>query len=110
MEALYQTSLEVNAQPDLRSMLQTIVERAVALLGVQAGDVHLLSRDGELMELTAGVGLPEKQSAEKLHRGEGLTGVVFERGETVAIDDYRSWPGRAQAFADRLSDAAWASP
>ncbi|MBF8257487.1 MAG: hypothetical protein HW375_2394 [Anaerolineales bacterium] len=100
LEALYQTSLEVNAQPDLRSMLQTIVGRAVALLGVQAGEVHLLSRDGELMELTAGVGLPEKQSGEKLHRGEGLTGAVFERGETVAIDDYRSWPGRAQAYAD----------
>jgi PAS domain S-box-containing protein len=100
LEALYQTSLEVNAQPDLRSMLQAIVERAVALIGVQAGDIYLLSRDGELLESTAGVGLPEKHPGKKLQRGEGLTGLVFERGETVAIDDYLSWPGRAQVFAE----------
>ena len=60
LEALYQTSLEVNAQPDLRSMLQAIVERAVALIGVQAGDIYLLSRDGELLEFDRRVGLPEK--------------------------------------------------
>ena len=100
LEALYQTSLEVNAQPDMRSMLQAIVERAAALIGAQAGDIYLVSRDGELLESTAGVGLPEKHPGKKLRRGEGLTGLAFERGETVAIDDYRSWPGRAQVFAE----------
>ena len=100
LEALYQTSLEVNAQPDLHSMLQAIVERAVTLIGVQAGEIYLLSRDGELLESTAGVGLPEKHPGKKLQRGEGLTGLVFEREETVAIDDHRSWPGRAPVFAE----------
>ncbi len=81
------------------------------LLGVQAGDVHLLSRDGELMELTAGVGLPEKQPGKKLHRGEGLTGLVFERGRDGR---HRRLPVMARPGAGirrhALPRAAWASP
>ncbi|MFN2145343.1 MAG: PAS domain S-box protein, partial [Anaerolineales bacterium] len=46
LETLYETSLEVNSLSDLDLLLQTIVERAASLVGVEAGSLFMMDRDG----------------------------------------------------------------
>jgi GAF domain-containing protein len=45
--ALYETSLEINSQPDLPALLQAIVHRAVELVGVRAGGLYLMQGSGD---------------------------------------------------------------
>jgi hypothetical protein len=46
MTALYETSPEINTQPNLATLLNTIVQRAKTLLGTQGG-LLLLKKPGE---------------------------------------------------------------
>ena len=51
MEALYETSLEINTQVNLDSLLQSLVERAARLLNLPMGGLYLLQPDGASLRL-----------------------------------------------------------
>ncbi len=51
MEALYETSLEINAQPDLTALLQSVVQHATNLLRTQGGALSLLQPNGRSLKL-----------------------------------------------------------
>jgi GAF domain-containing protein len=98
MEALYETSLEINAQPDLPSLLSTIVERAANLLSTHMGGLYLTEPDGKAIRLTVGYNLPEQFIGTKLDYGEGLSGRIAQSGEPLMVEDYREWEGRAPVY------------
>ncbi len=98
MQALYQTSLEINAQPSLETVLQAIVERATTLLGVQAGGLYLLRPDGETLEFAVVHGMLEEYRGTTLRRGEALSGKVLETGRTIVVEDYMNWPERSPLY------------
>ena len=45
MSALYETSLEINAQPDMSTLLPAIVQRAARLLDANLGGIYLVRPD-----------------------------------------------------------------
>ncbi|HSB90303.1 MAG TPA: PAS domain S-box protein [Anaerolineales bacterium] len=98
MQALYQTSLEINAQPSLQTVLQAIVERAASLLGVQAGGLYLLRPDGETLEMAVVHGMLAEYQGTSLRRGQGLSGQVLESGQTMSVEDYTVWPDRSSVY------------
>jgi PAS domain S-box-containing protein len=100
LEALYKTSLEINAQPDLSTLLHTIVERAVELLGARMGGLYLMRPDGQTLELVVSYNLPGDYAGVTLRLGEGLSGQIAQTGEPMMIEDYRHWEGRALIYAD----------
>jgi PAS domain S-box-containing protein len=100
MEALYQTSLEINAQPDMPTLLRTIVERATGLLNVLMGGLQLMKPDGGTMEMAISYNLPEEYVGATPHLGEGVAGRVAQTGEPLMVEDYFAWEGRAKAFID----------
>lgn len=99
MEALYQTSLEINAQPDLPTLLRAIVERASELLGARMGALYMTVSEGEALELVVGRNLPDELVGIRLEWGEGLSGRVAQTGKPLMVADYRAWEGRATVYA-----------
>jgi len=98
LEALYETSLEINAQPNLAALLNTIVERAAVLLDASMGGLYLTEPDGDAIRLAVGYNLQERYIGTKLGLGEGLSGRVALSGEPLMVEDYRSWEGRAPVY------------
>ncbi len=94
MEALYMTSLEINTQPDLTALLQSIVQRAASLLRTQQGSLSLLQPHGRTLKQVTphNFELPFTYPDQAL--GEGLAGRVAHSGEMLMISDYASWEGR----------------
>jgi diguanylate cyclase (GGDEF)-like protein len=99
MEALYQTSLEINSQLDLKLLLSSIVERAVKMAGVSTGLLYLLPPGEDYLELVIGYNLPEQFLGEKLPIGQGLSGKVAQTGELKWVPDYQNWEGRLSYFS-----------
>jgi PAS domain S-box-containing protein len=99
LAALYETSLEINAQPDVPALLRTIVRRASELVGVRMGGLYLMHPD-QTLELVVNHSLPDDSIGTRLRLGEGLSGRVAQSGEWMMIDDYSRWEGRAAAFAE----------
>ena len=99
MEALYETSLEINSQPDIPVLLETIVQRAANLVGTQMGGLYLIKPDGQTLELVVCHNLPDDYLGVTLHLGEGLAGRVAQTGKPMAIEDYQHWEKRAAMYA-----------
>jgi PAS domain S-box-containing protein len=95
MAELYETSLEINAQPDLTTLLQAIVQRATQLLETRYGDICIVQPDRETLKLAAGHNQPEAYLGTTFALGEGLAGRVAQRGKPVMVADYDTWDGRA---------------
>jgi PAS domain S-box-containing protein len=96
MRALVETTLEINIQPDLATLLQAIVQRACDLLSAEMGGLYLINQDDSTLVLVASV--PAEQVGMVLQRGEGLAGRVVQSGLPLFIADYSSWPDRAVPF------------
>ncbi|MBN2550487.1 MAG: GAF domain-containing protein [Anaerolineales bacterium] len=98
--AIYETSLEISAQQDLSKLLPAIVERAARLLGAPMGGLYLLQPDGQTLKLVVSYNLPKDYTGATLRLGEGLSGRVAQTGKALVIDNYQTWRGHAQVFAD----------
>ena len=98
LEALHQTSLEINAEIDLNTILASIVERAARLLDLPLGGIYLLDPAGENLVLSVGHAAISTYIGSVLRMGEGVSGRVAQTGLPVAVDDYQNWEGRSPQF------------
>jgi len=98
MAALYETALDINTQIDLHTLLQAIVRRAAELLGARMGGLYLVKPDDHTVELVVGHNLPRRYLGTRLKLGEGLSGLIAQTGETLMIEDYQAWAGRAVTY------------
>jgi PAS domain S-box-containing protein len=98
MAALYETSLEINAQPDLSTLLEAIVQRASDLVGAGVGGLYLMRPDRQELELVVGHNMPKAIVGTRLRMGEGLSGRVAQSGESMMIADYSTWDGQANIY------------
>lgn len=99
--AVYETSLEINSQRDLPTLLDAIVERAARLVGSPMGGLYLMDPDGQSLELVVSYNLPGNLRGTRLRLGEGFSGRIAQTGEIMTVDDYEHWEGRAAAFSNR---------
>jgi PAS domain S-box-containing protein len=98
LEALYGTTLELIDGLDIARVLETIVERAAALAGADAGFVYLVDEEQDALSLAVSLGEFDDLDGRLLRRGEGVSGVVWERGAGFAVDDYAAWPERRGGY------------
>ena len=100
MAALYETSLEVNSQPDIPTLLRTVVERATALLGVPMGGLYLVRPDDQTLQVVVSHNLPQDYVGLVIRPGEGVAGRVAQTGQPLMVEDYHQWEGRLAVYAD----------
>ena len=98
--ALYETSLEINSQPDLPALLNTIVERTARLLDVPMGGLYLVEEDGTSLRLAVSYGLPQAYIGLRVQSGEGVAGRVALSGQPLVVENYRTWEGRLAVYDD----------
>jgi GAF domain-containing protein len=96
--ALHQTSLDITAKLEMMELLKSIVERAVTLLEAEGGGICLYDPEREDLRWAIGYGHAEKYMGTTLKPGEGMAGKVFQTGEPLIVDDYRTWEGRAPVY------------
>ena len=94
LAALHSTTLGLVSRLDLDELLDTLVSRAVSLLSSAGGFLYLENPAGTALELKVARGT-SGVFALRLAPGEGLSGRVWQSGETLVIQDYNAWAGRS---------------
>ncbi len=103
LDALHQISLGLIARLDKKQLLETVLAHAAALTRTDHGYVYLLEPGHDTMEIRVGMGFFSGQLGRKVKKGQGLGGRVWQTGQPVLVEDYRSWEGRIDdASLDRL--------
>jgi len=100
LEALLATVLDITHRQDLRSLLDSIVERAARLLHAPSGGFYLCDPSRQEVRCVVSYNTPKNYVGTALRYGEGAAGLVASTSKPLIVDDYRSWTGRAEAFED----------
>lgn len=110
LEALRQISLDLTSQLDVQSLLTSISDRAVKLIGATTSSFYLYRSDRDLLERVVVHGPHLVNSAPTRRRGEGLIGKVWQTRTPMFVNDYRSWSDRNKAYDNAPSRAVMGVP
>lgn len=94
LTALHDTTLGLMRRLDLDELLQNIITRAGELVGTEHGYVHLIEPGGSELRMRVGIGIYQDFVGTVVKPGQGLAGTVWQNGQPLAVDDYRTWSGR----------------
>ena len=98
LHALQQTGVELILQLDLPSLLENIVRRAGQLVGTSSGFLDLVEQGTNMLKPQVGIGALTESFKHSVQPGEGVSGVVWQTGEPLVINDYDAWDRRIGAF------------
>ena len=110
LAALQDTALGLMNRLELRGLLEDIVSRAAALAGTADGCVYIVDEAGDALELQIGIGAFRHFVGDRIPRGEGMAGHVWEMAEPFVLDDYATWEGRQELYGDQSLHAGLAAP
>ncbi|HEX7471878.1 MAG TPA: diguanylate cyclase [Candidatus Limnocylindrales bacterium] len=94
LSALNETALELMDRLDPTELLNTIMVRAASLIGVEHGFIYVVEPDGSALVVRGGLGIFESLLGYSVQRGEGASGLVWQTGRPLTIDDYDAFFGR----------------
>jgi PAS domain S-box-containing protein len=101
LESVRRLAMDITSQLDLDTLLESIVARAMELLGGTEGSLYLYRQDQGVLEWV--VALSPNRSllqGRTIRRGEGLAGAILAEGQPRVLQDYSSWSGRICALDD----------
>ena len=99
-EALRATIADLSAQLELAALLQAVLERAVALLGVSHGELAIYDAARRELEIVASHNVGKSDTTgTRMKLGEGAMGHVAESLEPLNIADYKVWAGQSAQYA-----------
>jgi signal transduction histidine kinase len=91
LDLLLGVERRLSSAPDLAAGIDAVLERALQVIRADAGAVLLVEdRSGQLYFRTARGGRPEAVMGLRLPRGQGIAGVVAERGRPILANDVAS--------------------
>ncbi len=98
LDALQRTMLDITSAQNLPGLLESIVERACQLLGAPGGGLYLNDPDKEEVRCVVSYNTPANYVGIIVKHGEGVAGRVSQTGESISVEDYKNWVGRAKNF------------
>jgi PAS domain S-box-containing protein/putative nucleotidyltransferase with HDIG domain len=98
LSALYQVHLDVASQLELSTVLETIMQRAIDLLGGDTGGLYLYDCETQELEMVVHRGDHMDFKGIRLALGEGLCGKVAQAGEPLVVSNYAKWEGKSPHF------------
>lgn len=93
LDALHETTLGLMGRLQLNDLMQALTHRAAKLVGTRHGYSYVNEPGQDEMEMNVGIGIFEKMIGTKARRGVGVTGVVWQTGQAMVLDDYQTWEG-----------------
>jgi PAS domain S-box-containing protein/putative nucleotidyltransferase with HDIG domain len=109
LSALYETTRDITTQHDLPALLQTIAERAQALLAAPVCSIFLYDAQHDELERTVALGLT-LPLGERSSLGSGLSGWVAHTRQSLRLSDYQRWEHRKPSLPDLPLAAALSVP
>ncbi len=100
LEAIQEINLELGRQHELEPLLNLLLERAVSLLGGDAGGVYLIAGEEIVLRMAHGDELLERAPL-----GYGVSGGVAQRGQPILVAEYMESP----YYEDSQPGATWRS-
>ncbi len=95
--ALYETTNDLATQHELPGLLQTIVERAVQLMGTSSGRILLYDPVRHDLEVAAAI-KSNTPIGYRMRMGEGVAGQVALTRQPLIVNDYPAWEGRVPYY------------
>jgi len=95
---------------EIDRVLQVVLNRAVALLGVTGGEVAILDEPAGELEVLASANIGKDSTGTRLKIGEGAMGHVAMTREPIIIPSYHEWLGQSAKYADVLVHSVMAAP
>ncbi len=105
LEALHATTLGLIRRLDLKDLLENLVIRAGQLLGTPHGFIYLAEPGANELERKVGVGVFNVDRVPRLKPGQGLSGIVWQTGRPLVVNEYDVWPGRPSVVSPSLVKA-----
>ncbi len=99
LEALREVELSITSQLNLDELLYSIADKAASIVNASASGFYILNPDRNILEYIAYTGFEKLPEDTDLRMGEGLSGKVWEKQETIIVDNYTEWEGRSQDWA-----------
>jgi PAS domain S-box-containing protein len=97
LSALHETALLLIDELDQQKLLERIAVQAGELLGTENTYVYL--REGDGLRVAVGTGSFADNVGERVGKGQGMAGRVWETAQPLTVDDYTTWEGRVARFA-----------
>lgn len=88
----------VSRIPDIREVLKTVIQRALATVNARFGSIMLLDENDHCLRIAAAEGLDDsviRNTVVKL--GEGVAGRVAQTGESIVVEDVKKDPRVAES-------------
>jgi len=98
-EALLDTISDLSTELELSRLLESVLARAVTLLGAVGGELATYDEAKGDLVIAANYNMQEDSRGTHLDVGEGAMGLVVRTGEQLIIPDYQRWAGRAAQYA-----------
>jgi len=96
--ALLATLADLSGELELDRLLGSVLERAVALLGVSGGELAVFDEDTNQLVVAASQGIGGDSTGTRMAPGEGAMGHVALTGEPLIIPNYQEWEGRSGQY------------
>ncbi len=109
-EALLETIADLSSQLDPRDLLDSVLRRAVNLLGAVGGELASYDENTRLMTVVSNYAMAADSRGATLAYGEGAMGHVAKTGDMMIIDDYQTWEGRSDQYTQINARAVVVAP
>lgn len=97
LASLYRISLDMVEQKDYNDLLHSILHHSQTIMEARFAAIYMLNESRTALEMIfLGPGVDESLLGLKLAPGEGGTGLAWQTGEFVVVNDYPNWPGRVK--------------
>ncbi len=98
--ALLDTMRDLSGELELSKLLESVLKRAVSLLGVTGGELAIYHDDEGELEIVASHNIGGDSTGTRMAPGEGAMGQVAETHEPLIIPNYQEWEGRSDKYEE----------
>jgi PAS domain S-box-containing protein len=109
-EQLLATLSDLSSELELEKVLQSVLRRAVLLLGASGGELAIYDAKAKELEIVANHNTGRVSVGSRIAPGEGAMGQVAESLAPLVIEDYGEWAGRSSKYQSVGAHAALVIP
>jgi len=108
---LFDITEDLGAIFDINQIYDRVLDKTMEALGVERASIMVLDDKGEKLTLVAARGLPQQTiGGFSLKVGEGISGMVIQRGEPLLVEDVSKLPQALVNKSDIISAPMICSP